>query len=62
MDLISNQFVFSKCPTATPMGELHTRVLVDRKTCNQEKIKQLWANHRKTVRHQAMLDFMEEIP
>ncbi len=62
MDLISNQFVFSKCPTATPVGELNTRVLVDRKTCNQEKIKQLWANHRKTVRHQAMLDFMEEIP
>ena len=62
MDLISNQFVFSKCPTTTPMGELNTRVLVDRKACNQEKIKQLWANHRKTVRHQAMLDFMEEIP
>ncbi len=61
MDLISNQFVFSKCPTATPIGELNTRVLVDRKTCNQEKIKQLWANHRKTVRHQAMLDFMEDI-
>jgi energy-coupling factor transporter ATP-binding protein EcfA2 len=62
MDLISNQFVFSKCPTSTPIGELNTRVLVDRKVCNQEKIKQLWANHRKTVRHQAMLDFMEEIP
>lgn len=61
MDLISNQFVFSKCPTATLMGELHSRVLVDRKTCNQEKIRQLWANHRKTVKHQAMLDFMEDI-
>src|SRR5690606_26744060 len=54
MDLISNQFVFSKCPTTTPIGELHSRVLVDRKTCNREKIQQLWANHRKTVRHQAM--------
>jgi energy-coupling factor transporter ATP-binding protein EcfA2 len=62
MDLISNQFVFSKCPTATPMGELHSRVLVDRKACNQEKILQLWANHRKTVKQQALLDFMEDIP
>lgn len=59
MDLISNQFVFSKCPTASKVGELNTRVLVDRKECNQEKIKQLWANHRKTIRHQAALDFME---
>lgn len=60
MDLISNQTVFSKCPTSEKIGELRTRVLVDRKTCNQDKIKQLWANHRKTVRHQGMLDFMEE--
>ncbi|MDO6747092.1 ATP-binding protein [Gilvimarinus sp. 1_MG-2023] len=60
MDLISNQFVFSKCPTAQPIGELNTRVLVDRKACNQDKIRTLWQNHRKTVRHQAMLDFMEE--
>lgn len=59
MDLISNQFVFSKCPTPTPLGELNTRVLVDRKRCNQEKIKELWANHRKMVRHQGMLDFMD---
>ncbi|WP_188150658.1 ATP-binding protein [Teredinibacter waterburyi] len=61
MDLISNQFVFSKCPTATAIGELKTRVLVDRKACNQEKIKALWANHRKLVRHQGMLDFMDAI-
>ena len=60
MDLISNQTVFSKCPTSEQVGELRTRVLVDRKSCNQDKIKQLWANHRKTVRHQGMLDFMEE--
>ncbi|MCP8898038.1 ATP-binding protein [Gilvimarinus xylanilyticus] len=60
MDLISNQFVFSKCPTAQPIGELKSRVLVDRKACNQDKIRELWKNHRKTVRHQAMLDFMEE--
>ena len=60
MDLISNQFVFSKCPTAQPVGELQTRVLVDRKVCNQDKIQQLWAKHRRTVRHQAMLDFMED--
>ncbi|MCP5169427.1 MAG: AAA family ATPase [Hahellaceae bacterium] len=60
MDLISNQFVFTKCPTTRPMGELHTRVLVDRQKCNQEKIKELWANHRRQVRHQFALDFMEE--
>ncbi len=61
MDIISNQFVFSKCPVAKPRGELNTRMLVDRKVCNQEKLKQLWANHRKTIRHQAMLDFMEDL-
>ena len=59
MDLISNQFVFSKCPSATPIGELNTRVYVDRKVCNREKIAELWANHRRTIRQQASLDFME---
>ena len=61
LDLISNQVVFSKCPAAEKVGELETQVLVDRKVCNQEKIRALWANHRKTVRHQGMLDFMEDI-
>ena len=60
MDLISNQFIFSKCPTQQPNGELNTRVLVDRKACNEENIKALWSNHRRTVRHQGALDFMEE--
>ena len=60
LDLISNQFVFAKCPTLEPVGELQTRVFVDRKVCNTDKIKALWANHRKVIRHQAMLDFMEE--
>ncbi len=60
MDLISNQFVFSKCPTTQPIGELKSRVLVDRQVCNQEKIADLWANHRSMVRHQFSLDFMEE--
>ncbi len=60
MDLISNQFVFTKCPTTAPVGELNTRVLVDRQTCNRDKIKELWANHRRQVRHQFALDFMEE--
>lgn len=59
MDLISNQFVFAKLPSAKPVGELNTCVLVDRKVCNQEKIKALWATHRKTIRQQAALDFME---
>lgn len=61
MDLISNQIVFTKCPTSEKIGELNSRVLVDRKSCNQDKIKELWANHRKTIRQQAMLDFMEDI-
>ncbi|MCG8317513.1 MAG: hypothetical protein MI976_30215 [Pseudomonadales bacterium] len=63
MDLISSQFVFSKCPTATAVSgsELKTRVLVDRKQCNQEKIKALWQQHRTTIRDQAVLDFMEDI-
>lgn len=60
MDLISNEFVFAKCPSETPRGQLHSRVWVDRKQCNQENIKALWANHRKTQYHQAELDFMDE--
>jgi len=60
LDLISNQVVFSKCPTTEKVGELETQVLVDRKACNQEKIQELWANHRKTIRQQKMLDFMDE--
>jgi energy-coupling factor transporter ATP-binding protein EcfA2 len=61
LDLISNQVVFTKCPTTEKVGELNTRVLVDRKACNQDKIQTLWSNHRKTIRQQAMLDFMDEI-
>ncbi len=60
MDLISNEFVFAKVPSDRPRGELKTRVLVDRKQCNQERIKALWANHRRTVYQQAELDFMAE--
>ncbi|MFC6635503.1 ATP-binding protein [Microbulbifer taiwanensis] len=59
MDLISNQFVFSKCPSARPIGQLNTRVYVDRKVCNRDRISELWANHRRTIRQQASLDFME---
>ncbi len=61
MDLISHQTLFSKCPTAKPIGELNSRVLVDRKVCNQEHIEKLWANHRKVIRQQALLDFMEGV-
>ena len=61
MDLISNQYVFSKVPLASgKRGELNTRVLVDRQQCNKEKIQDLWAHHRRVVRQQAELDFMEE--
>ncbi len=61
MDLISNEFVFAKCPSERLRGQLSSRVLVDRKTCNQERIKDLWANHRRTVYQQAELDFMEDV-
>jgi energy-coupling factor transporter ATP-binding protein EcfA2 len=63
MDMISNQFVFSKVPllNGQKRGELGTKVLVDRQQCNQEKIQELWANHRKVIRKQAELDFMEGI-
>ena len=60
MDLISNQFVFTKCPINGEVGELKTRVLVDRQHCNSEKIQELWSHHRRTIRHQAGLDFMAE--
>jgi len=60
MDLISNEFVFAKVPSA-PRGELLTRVLVDRKQCNRERIAALWTRHRRTVRQQAELDFMAEV-
>lgn len=61
MDLISNQFVFSKCPTAESVGELKSRVVLDRQQCAPEKIKKLMENHRRTIRQQAALDFMQEV-
>ena len=61
MDLISNEFVFAKCPSSVKRGELNTRVLVDRKVCNQAKIKALWSNHKRTVFRQAELDFLAEL-
>lgn len=60
MDLISNEFVFAKVPSEAPRGELSTRVLVDRKQCNQERIRELWHTHRRSVYQQAELDFMAE--
>jgi energy-coupling factor transporter ATP-binding protein EcfA2 len=60
MDLISNEFVFAKVPSAL-RGQLHTRVLVDRRECNQERIQELWAQHRRTVAQQAELDFMADV-
>ncbi|MFQ3246780.1 MAG: energy-coupling factor transporter ATP-binding protein EcfA2 [Arenicella sp.] len=60
MDLISHQTIFSKCPSASKVGELDTQVLVDRKICNQDKIQQLWAQHRRNIRVQTSLDFMQE--
>lgn len=61
MDLISNEFIFAKVPSAVPRGQLNTRVLVDRKVANRERISELWAQHRRTVYQQAELDFMEDV-
>lgn len=61
MDLISNQFVFSKCPTTEAVGELKSRVVLDRQQCAPEKIKKMMENHRRAIRQQAALDFMLEI-
>jgi uncharacterized protein YPO0396 len=60
MDLISNEFVFAKVPSR-PRGQLQTRVLVDRRQCNQERIVELWKHHRRSVRQQAELDFMSDV-
>jgi hypothetical protein len=60
MDLISNEFVFAKVPSL-PRGQLHTRMLVDRKQCDQDRIAELWKRHRRAVREQAELDFMRDV-
>jgi hypothetical protein len=61
LDLVSNQFVFSKLPATGPIGELNTRVLVDRQHLNQERISELWEQHRRVIRQQGALDFMEDV-
>lgn len=60
MDLVTNEFVFAKVPSEKPRGQLTTRVLVDRKEYNQEKIRELWETHKRSIYQQAQLDFMEE--
>ena len=61
LDLVSNQFVFSKCSTSQAIGELKSRVLVDRQVLNQDAVKSLMEQHRQTLRHQASLDFLDEL-
>ena len=61
MDLISNEFIFAKVPSMQPRGQLNTRVLIDRKIGNQEKIGELWAQHRRSIYQQAELDFMDDV-
>ncbi|MEN8171178.1 MAG: SbcC/MukB-like Walker B domain-containing protein [Pseudomonadota bacterium] len=61
MDLISNEFIFAKIPSARTRGQLHTRVLVDRKVGNRERIGELWAQHRRSIYQQAELDFMSDV-
>ncbi len=59
LDLVSNQFVFSKVPSPVALGELNTRVLVDRQQLNRERVAELWEQHRRVIRQQGALDFME---
>ncbi|MEQ8800428.1 MAG: SbcC/MukB-like Walker B domain-containing protein, partial [Haliea sp.] len=61
LDLVSNQFVFSKVPSPAPVGELNTRVLLDRQQLNVERVAELWAQHRRVIRQQGALDFMDEL-
>jgi len=61
MDIISHQAVFTKCASAQKVGELNTRVLLDRKRCNRDKIAELWERTRQSIRDQVTLDFMEGI-
>ena len=61
LDLVSNQFVFSKVPSPVAIGDLNTRVLVDRQQLNKERVAELWAQHRRVIRQQGALDFMEEV-
>ncbi len=61
MDLISHEFVFAKVPSAQARGQLQTRVLVDRKCFEQERVQALWAKHRRAVYDQAELDFMQDV-
>lgn len=62
-DAISHEFLFVKAPLppSERNGELRTRVYVDRKVCKQEKIQALWADHRRTIRHQHGFDFLDEV-
>lgn len=61
LELVSNQFIFSKIPSEKPVGELNTRVIVDRQELNRDRIAELWSNHRRVIRHQAAMDFMAEL-
>lgn len=61
LDLVSNQFVFSKVPSPQKTGELNTRVLVDSQQLNPDRVQALWAQHRRVLRQQGALDFMEDI-
>ncbi|MFO7549955.1 MAG: SbcC/MukB-like Walker B domain-containing protein [Haliea sp.] len=61
LDLVSNQFVFSKVPSPAPVGELNTRVLLDRQQLNVERVAELWAQHRRVIRQQGALDFMDDV-
>lgn len=61
LELVSNQFIFSKIPSEKPVGELNTRVIVDRQELNRDRIAELWSNHRRVIRQQAALDFMTEL-
>ena len=61
LELVSNQFVFSKVPSSQPVGELNTRVLLDRQQLNRERVAELWAQHRRVIRQQGALEFMEDV-
>lgn len=58
IDLVSNQFIYVKCPSPTLRGELKTQVQVDAKVLKQEAVGKLWERHKESIYQQGELSFM----
>ena len=54
---VDRKYAFSKQPTAAPMGELKTRVLVQSAMPNRDATREYWEQHKAAVMEQATLLF-----